>query len=443
MLHYSLGFPPYRSGGLTKFSMDLMYQQVTDGHRVGLMWPGEMSLFSGEVQVADRGTELYNDAGIKSFEVINPLPVPYDEGVTDYESFTADCDGSVYIDFLKSFAPDVIHIHTLMGLHESFLKAAKDLGIKLVFTTHDFFPICPKVTMFRNGDVCSTAETFESCGYCNRNALSLNKIKLLQSPVYRSLKETSAVKKLRRKHRNDFFEDDVKDTADVITDNGCDYQRLREHYAKLLGYMDTIHFNSTVAKEVYTRYLGDLNGCVIGLSHSDITDNRKKKVFSDDMIRMRYLGNYSGAKGFFYLKDTLDRLWETKKNFTLDVHFDCPYKSEYIKTNDRYSYSDLETIFDNTDVLIVPSLWYETFGFTVLEALSFGVSVIMTDRVGAKDILADESGAVVDLSDKDNLYKTLDTLDAGKLSKLNDTIVRNQHIQTLKEVSDSIINKCY
>ncbi len=67
----------------------------------------------------------------------------------------------------------------------------------------------------------------------------------------------------------------------------------------------------------------------------------------------------------------------------------------------------------------------------------------MTDRVGAKDILADESGAVVDLSDKDNLYKTLDTLDAGKLSKLNDTIVRNQHIQTLKEVSDSIINKCY
>ena len=42
ILHYSLGFPPYRTGGLTKFTMDLMRQQVKDGHIVTLLWPGEM-----------------------------------------------------------------------------------------------------------------------------------------------------------------------------------------------------------------------------------------------------------------------------------------------------------------------------------------------------------------------------------------------------------------
>ena len=30
ILHYSLGFPPYRSGGLTKFSMDLMREQIRE-----------------------------------------------------------------------------------------------------------------------------------------------------------------------------------------------------------------------------------------------------------------------------------------------------------------------------------------------------------------------------------------------------------------------------
>lgn len=443
ILHYSLGFPPYRSGGLTKFCMDLMYQQVSDGNEVGLLWPGEMSFLPSGVKVAARGSRQYNDVKIYSFEVINPLPVPYDEGIVDYDSFTVDSDESVYNDFLKSFAPDVIHIHTLMGLHESFLKAAKSLGIKMVYTTHDFFPICPKVTMFRNGDVCHEAKSFEACSYCNRNALSLNKIKLLQSPMYRDLKDNSVVKALRRHHRNNFFEEEVKEIADAITDNGCDYRKLREFYAGLLRYIDTVHFNSTVAREVYTRFFGNMHGCVIGLSHADIRDNRKKKSFSDSMIRMRYLGNYSGAKGYFFLKQTLDRLWETKKNFTLDIHFDCQDKREYIRVNDRYTYSDLEAIFDNTDVLIVPSLWYETYGYTVLEALSFGVPVIITDHVGAKDVLTEEGGMVVDLSDKENMYKVLDRLDASQLASCNDFIERNQHIYTIKEVSESIVKECY
>ena len=39
------------------------------------------------------------------------------------------------------------------------------------------------------------------------------------------------------------------------------------------------------------------------------------------------------------------------------------------------------------DMLIVPSLCYETFGLVVLEALSFGVPVMVSATVGAKDIV--------------------------------------------------------
>lgn len=443
ILHYSLGFPPYRSGGLTKFCMDLMRQQVSNGHDVGLLWPGKISLLSSEVRVAYRGTKQYNGAKICSFELINPLPVPYDEGITDYERFTANCDESIYRAFLNSFAPDVIHIHTFMGLHESFFKAAKEMGIRMTYTTHDYFPICPKVTMFRKGGLCTCVDSCKECSSCNKTALNLNEIKILQSPMYRLIKDTSVIKPLRKQHRNSFFMDDNKESAYVKTDSNCDYQKLREYYKRLLEYSDIVHFNSTVAQDIYTKYFGDIKGCVIGLSHSDIKDKRKKKNFSDDMIRMRYLGNYSGAKGFPFLKQTLDRLWETKKNFHLDIHFDCPGENEYITTNDRYTYSDFESIFDSTDILIVPSLWYETFGFTVLEALSFGVPVIITDRVGAKDLLSEGSGIVVDLSDKEDLYKILDKLDANQLAECNDHIVKHQHIMLMNEVAESIERYVY
>ena len=47
----------------------------------------------------------------------------------------------------KKEKPDVIHIHTFMGLYAEFLEAAKQLQIKTVFTTHDYYAICPKGNM--------------------------------------------------------------------------------------------------------------------------------------------------------------------------------------------------------------------------------------------------------------------------------------------------------
>ena len=52
---------------------------------------------------------------------------------------------------------------------------------------------------------------------------------------------------------------------------------------------------------------------------------------------------------------------------------------------------------DDADCVILPSLWNETFGFTVLEALSYGVPVIVSSHVGAKDIVDEgKNGFVVE-----------------------------------------------
>ena len=103
ILHYALGFPPYRSGGLTKFCIDLIKQQSADGHETALLWPGRMGMSGKKVSVKSKKlVPIDGDSClIQSFEVCNPLPVPYDEGITKFQAFTKDAGAESYEGLLK------------------------------------------------------------------------------------------------------------------------------------------------------------------------------------------------------------------------------------------------------------------------------------------------------------------------------------------------------
>lgn len=437
ILHYSLGFPPYRTGGLTKFCMDLMKQQEKDGHEVSLLWPGEMQILGNKTKIKKHRSV----DGIDSYEVINPTPVSYDEGIAKFDAFMIPGDRETYRRLFDELQPSVIHIHTLMGLHKSFLEEANEKGIRLVFTTHDFFPICPKVTMFRHGQVCSCIESCGECGSCNCTALSLRKIQILQSPLYRSLKDNVLVRKLRKQHRDDYLSDNV--TQEIQIGAPENYKRLREYYFSMLKMMDVVHYNSIVTKAAYEKEFQFPNSVVIPISHGDIKDRRKRREYNSEVLRIRYLGPQSAAKGWFLLRDALDLLWKRRKDFVLDVHFNPTVSAPYIRSHGRYNYEELEQVFAETDVLVCPSIWYETFGYTVLEALSFGVPVIVSDHVGAKDILANGTGIVIDHINPDKLCNVLSEISKEQLSKMNECICDNQYVMTLSELTESIQKKLY
>ena len=64
--------------------------------------------------------DILKDSFLKNYELMNPLPVALDEGIKDFEAYMRSCDRKIYVDFLEHIKPDVIHIHTLMGLHKEF-----------------------------------------------------------------------------------------------------------------------------------------------------------------------------------------------------------------------------------------------------------------------------------------------------------------------------------
>lgn len=436
ILHYALGFPPYRTGGLTKYCTDLMLTQREQGHQVALMWPGQIGFVNKTLKI--RKGKSWND--ILSFEVINPLPVALDEGIVDIEAYTKSVNAKPYFEFLKRFVPDVIHIHTLMGLHREFLDVAKDLGIRTVFTSHDYYGLCPKVTLFCNGKPCDDDHDCEDCVACNCSALSMKKIILMQSPIYRVLKNTIIVKKLRQRHRQEFFEQKTPVESISVgggTTNAQDYKKLRSYYVGMLQKIGEIHFNSTVAEKVYLRYFEPKSSQVISITHRDIKDHRKIKDFNHEKLRLTYLGPAKPFKGFQFLLQTLDELWEQGvQNFELHIYTATGEQRPYIThRQDGYSYRQQEEIFDNTDLLLAPSLWYETFGFTVLEALSYGVPVLVSENVGAKDIVGN-CGVIIKVADKEELTQAIIDFTPEVTRKYKNNIQKNMVLKTWKEFVD-------
>ena len=435
ILHYFLGFPPYRSGGLTKYACDLMTAQADMGHTVSALWPGQMKLFSKTVKICRRGQV----SGVTSFELINPLPVALDEGVADPEAYMTACQGDAYGVFLKKLKPDAIHIHTLMGLHREFLDTAKKLGIRTVFTTHDYYGICPKVTLYRSGSACQSGSGCKNCVACNIQGLSMKKIIVMQSPLYRFAKNTPVVKYLRKRHRGSFFAEEALPQVPEGTDTELlaeKYQKLRQYYVDMLDAMDTIHFNSTLTESVYRRYLTPKDGRVVSITHRDVANHTDLPHREDTCLRITCLAPAKPFKGYQVLKKALDDLWVSgKRDFVLRLYSPVPEAAPYMQVQEEgFRYENLPDIMADTDVLVAPSIWYETFGFTVLEALSFGVPVIITEHIGARDIVGD-GGMVIPAGSVDALREAIADLAPQKLETMRQA-VRSLHIKTWAEFMD-------
>ncbi|MFG1298782.1 glycosyltransferase family 4 protein [Xanthobacter sp. V3C-3] len=62
---------------------------------------------------------------------------------------------------LDAARPDVMNTHTLNGLNTHVWQLARDRGIPVAHSLHDYYLICPRCSRFKDGHVCAT-----TCGSC-------------------------------------------------------------------------------------------------------------------------------------------------------------------------------------------------------------------------------------------------------------------------------------
>lgn len=168
ILHYTLGFAPYRSGGLTRYAHDLMVAEIELGNEVTALFPGNARLLHRKTQIRKEA----NIDNIVVYELRNPLPVPLLYGLPQSGCMIDDSvlDETDVNRFLDAVQPEVFHIQTLMGLPRKLIWIIKERGVKVVYTTHDYFGLCPKVNFIDNaGNLCDGASP-QRCERCNEKA---------------------------------------------------------------------------------------------------------------------------------------------------------------------------------------------------------------------------------------------------------------------------------
>lgn len=182
-----------------------------------------------------------------------------------------------------------------------------------------------------------------------------------------------------------------KNNEKIMSNRPEMYEGLLTHFKKMLSLVDCFHFNSSVTREVYEKNMEVVKGEVITITHSGVHDNRVMKSFDDTRLRLGFIGNTAPYKGYPLLKRILEILSEKElTDWELSVYgggVGIDKDNPNIIYKGKFATGEMKRIYSEMDLLIVPSLCYETFSLITLEALSFGVPVMVSNTVGAKDIV--------------------------------------------------------
>lgn len=231
-----------------------------------------------------------------------------------------------------------------------------------------------------------------------------------------------------------------------------EYEVLLNSYRRMFKMIDAIHFNSQNTADVYSRYVNvPLGSKVLQITHSGVSDHRRIRGFSSSVLRIGFIGSEAPYKGLPMLKRVVTRLnSEGYANFLmLNAYGGRQGLDEElcnVHYKGRFSASQTAEIYDLMDLLVVPSICYETFSLVTLEALQFGVPVLVSSKVGAKDVVAQYAPQFI-FDDEDELYSILHrlVLKRDELVAYNKAVVSSpwqwSMMQHAKDIESEIYKK--
>ena len=200
-----------------------------------------------------------------------------------------------------------------MGLPKEYLEVLKDEKVKTVYTTHDYYGLCPKMLTNDPLDKLKSSECSYDCMLCSVGP-SLNKIHLMQSHFYQTFKELKVVKYLREKQRKRITED--LNTYHFNKEQVGKRYHLRKYYLQMFKLIDYYHFNSSVSESVYKKYLPNIKGKVLPIVEKGLQRSSIKKE-AIDPVTIGFLGGVSTKKGFNQIKQVTNSLVQKGLSFKL------------------------------------------------------------------------------------------------------------------------------
>jgi len=243
---------------------------------------------------------------------------------------------------IKYEKPDVVHTNNLAGFSDIVWKIAKKYDIRVVHTLRDYYQLCPRSTMFKDGVNCAT-----QCSVC----------KVYATP-----------RKILSKY------------VDAVV--GVSQFILNKHIS--FGYF----------KNAKTK---------INIFNPVPTPKNTNKTTSST-IRLGLVGMLSKYKGTEFVLEKFSKM--TTTNIELHLYGKGVTKQYEIELKDKYlknknikfqGFKPVEEIYNNIDILIISSLWHEPFPRTLIESMSYKTLVLATNRGGTPEMITNgKNGYIFD-----------------------------------------------
>lgn len=246
---------------------------------------------------------------------------------------------------LAAWRPDILHTHNLTGFSTATWSVAHAQRIPIVHTLHDYYLLCPRSSMYRDGRRCATDNRCLEC-------------RLYAWPRIRTTRYLSAAVGVSR------F---ILDRHLVL---GCFLQAPHKM---------VIH-NPIANGRQLTRNTGLRNG--------------------EGVLKIGYLGRLAPSKGI----ESLLAAWRVLPAGMAELWIAGTGEADYLsrlRCSDEppglhwLGYCDPEALFSKIHTLIIPSDWEDPAPLVVIEAMKHGIPVLGAARGGIPELLG-EGGWIYD-----------------------------------------------
>ncbi len=387
------GYLPDDWGGTQLHLRDLCREQKSLGHDVQIF-----ARCGGEGKDFELGEDSYEGVRVtrlrNNFSDVDRLEKLYTHPIIDAK----------FRSFLEEQKPDLVHVHHLTCLSSSMIDVARALEIPVVMTLHDFWMQCPRGQRIH-------PETMEICESLDRKTCRacLRKLWPHLIPLETRIPLFSRLIGKRQ------------EAEEVVG--------AWEKFMKgVLGRCQSLIFPAAFHRERFVEWGLDPKICKVvthGLNKEAIPFHPKD---GKSVRHIGFIGSVLPSKGVHILLRAFHALREQLETGDLgndlslevhgtvmDFHGDRSFQDELdalaaqdgkVTFHGGYESGDLPGILQNLDVLVIPSIWWETFCLTAREGALAGIPVVGSNLAGIGEavqegmILGFEKGDVRGLTEQ-------------------------------------------
>ncbi len=382
LLHLVHQYPPHHIGGTELYTQTLARYQAQSGYMVSVFCPFPDNGNTRSVRFdVEQGVRVYRE----------PLE-PRSRTKVFLDSFRQQHLKMALENVLEKEAPQIVHIQHLMGMPLALVDTVTTAGIPFVVTLHDYWYVCANAQLITNSDqtICPGPDPlYMNCGRCA--------VARAGRPNAGWLAPSIAPLMLYRNRR---LRSILERASQIIAPTQFVY-RTYSAIGAPTGKLKTLPHGLELPQE-----------------EIDMARALHERRPRDSRLHIGYVGGLSWQKGIHVLIEAVNRI--PVDQVLLKIYGDLTSSPEYVQHLQQIinhpgitlagpvSRKALWRTLANFDVVVIPTLWYETSSLILDEAFAVGIPVVAS-RIGVmvEKIEDGINGRLYPLGDDDALNQIL------------------------------------